>query len=176
MASGGGSARVGRAPQGHRPTSASARGAAGAALDRYLWLDSAALAASRVNHQVGLDIAASLLSSQNRCATDLRRLKCDTCQVSKQAAAGAWEPGASNSRATLRRGRRALAAAGDQVARIRRPPDAGWGALARGSIVSNPNGSASGEPDDRQSVHTPPPGPASSAARRPHAQADPCQL
>jgi len=31
---------------------------------------------------------------------------------------------------------RALAAAGEQVARIRRPPDAGWGALAQGSVVS----------------------------------------
>jgi hypothetical protein len=33
-------------------------------------------------------------------------------------------------------GRRALAAAGEQVARIRRPPDVGWGALARDSMVS----------------------------------------
>src|SRR6476469_193830 len=124
MASGGGSARAGRAPQGQRPTPAPARGAAGAALDRYLW------------HLVGLEIAASWLYSDSRCATDLRRLKCDTCQVPKQAA-GAREPGASSSpRATLRRGRRALAAAEEQVARIRRPPDAGWGALARGSMVS----------------------------------------
>ena len=37
--------------------------------------------------------------------------------------------------AARRRGRRALAAAGEQVARIRHPPDAGWAALARGSMV-----------------------------------------
>jgi len=35
-------------------------------------------------------------------------------------------------------GRRAgvLGAAGEKAAEIRRPPDAGWGALARGSMVS----------------------------------------